>query len=47
MQFTDVDLANCLDGLFQFRRLEGRGDMELVLDASGSMMMSGLCSAAA
>src|SRR4029079_9509180 len=27
LQFTDVDLENCLGELFQFRRLEGRGDM--------------------
>src|SRR5262249_21199595 len=40
MQFIDVDLENCLNDLFQFRRLEGRGDMELVLDASGNSVMA-------
>jgi AsmA protein len=40
MQFIDVDLENCLNELFQFRRLEGRGDMELVLDASGNSVLA-------
>jgi AsmA protein len=40
MQFIDVDLENCLNELFQFRRLEGRGDMEVVLDASGNSVLA-------
>jgi len=36
LQFVDVDLEKCLGDLFQFRRLEGRGDVELVLDAAGN-----------
>jgi AsmA protein len=40
MQFVDVDLENCLNDLFQFRRLEGRGDMEINLDASGNSVMA-------
>ncbi len=40
MQFIDVDLENCLNDLFQFRRLEGRGDMEVVLDASGNSVLA-------
>jgi len=40
MQFIDVDLENCLNDMFQFRRLEGRGDMELVLDATGNSVLA-------
>ncbi|AMN44563.1 AsmA family protein [Rhodoplanes sp. Z2-YC6860] len=40
MQFVDVDLENCLNDLFQFRRLDGRGDMELNLDASGNSVLA-------
>ncbi len=40
MQFIDVDLENCLNELFQFRRLEGRGDMEIVLDATGNSVLA-------
>ena len=27
LQFTDVDLEKCLGEMFQFRRLDGRGDI--------------------
>jgi AsmA protein len=40
LQFIDVDLENCLGDLFQFRRLEGRGDVELVIDASGNSVLA-------
>lgn len=36
LQFTDVDLENCLGELFNFRRLEGRGNMTVALDAAGA-----------
>ena len=36
LQFTDVDLENCLGELFNFRRLEGRGNMSVALDATGA-----------
>jgi AsmA protein len=38
LQFTDVDLENCLAELFNFRKLEGRGNMSVVLDANGASM---------
>jgi AsmA protein len=40
MQFIDVDLEKCLGELFQFRRLEGRGDIELVIEASGNSVLA-------
>jgi AsmA protein len=40
LQFTDVDLENCLGELFQFRRLEGRGDVEVAIDATGDSVMA-------
>jgi AsmA protein len=40
LQFADVDLANCLGELFQFRRLEGRGDMAINFDASGDSVLA-------
>jgi AsmA protein len=40
LQFIDVDLEKSLGDLFQFRRLEGRGDIELVLDATGHSVMA-------
>jgi AsmA protein len=40
LQFIDVDLENCLGDLFQFRRLEGRGDVELAIDASGNSVLA-------
>ena len=35
LKFTDVDLENCLGELFNFRRIEGRGNLALNLDAVG------------
>jgi len=35
LQFSDVDLESCLGELFNFRRLEGRGNLDIALDASG------------
>ena len=40
LQFIDVDLEKSLGDLFQFRKLEGRGDIELVLDATGNSVMA-------
>jgi AsmA protein len=40
LQFTDVDLENCLGELFQFRRLEGRGDMAITIDAAGDSVLA-------
>jgi AsmA protein len=35
VQFTDVDLEACLNAVFGVRRLEGRGNIALALEASG------------
>jgi AsmA protein len=40
MQFIDVDLENCLGELFQFRKIEGRGDMSVTLDATGNSILA-------
>jgi len=40
LQFADVDLEDCLGELFQFRRLEGRGDMALNVEATGDSVLS-------
>jgi AsmA protein len=40
LQFTDVDLETCLNELFNFRRIEGRGNLSVALDASGGSMMA-------
>ena len=40
LQFTDVDLENCLGELFQFRRLEGRGDIAVAIDATGNSVLA-------
>ena len=40
MQFTDVDLESCLTELFNFRRVEGRGNMTLALEASGGSVLA-------
>ena len=40
LQFTDVDLEKCLGEIFQFRRLDGRGDIAVVLDAAGNSVMA-------
>jgi AsmA protein len=35
LQFTDVDLESCLGQLFGLRRLEGKGNISLVVEGSG------------
>jgi AsmA protein len=40
LQFTDVDLDACLGELLQFRRLEGRGDVALSIDATGNSVLA-------
>jgi AsmA protein len=40
LQFADVDLENCLGELFQFRRLEGRGDLTVAIDATGDSVLA-------
>ena len=40
LQFTDVDLENCLGDLFQFRRLDGRGDVAVAFEANGTSVLA-------
>ena len=40
LQFTDIDLESCLRELLHFRRLEGRGDVAVELDASGNSVLA-------
>ena len=40
LQFTDVDLEKCLGEMFQFRRLDGRGDIAVAVDAAGSSVLA-------
>lgn len=40
LNFTDVDLENCLTELFNFKRLEGRGNLAINIDASGGSMLA-------
>lgn len=40
LQFTDVDLENCLYDMFQFRRLEGRGNLSIAVEATGSSVFA-------
>jgi AsmA protein len=40
MQFTDVDLEGCLGGLFNIRRIEGRGNLSLAIEASGGSVLA-------
>ncbi len=40
VNFIDVDLENCLNELFGFRRIEGRGNLAFNIDTSGSSMMA-------
>jgi AsmA protein len=35
MQFIDVDLETCMSELFGLKRLEGRGNLQIALDATG------------
>src|SRR4029079_7994457 len=39
MQFTDVDLEKCLGDIFQFHRLDGRGDVAVAFDATGNSVL--------
>jgi len=40
LQFTDVDLEACLGELFGLRRLEGRGNLTLAIEASGDSVLA-------
>jgi AsmA protein len=40
LQFTDIDLEKCLGDIFQFRRLDGRGDIAVTLDATGNSVLA-------
>jgi AsmA protein len=40
LQFTDVDLETCLGEIFQFRRLDGRGDIAVAFDATGNSVLA-------
>jgi AsmA protein len=40
MQFIDVDLESCLGEMFSIRRIEGRGNMALAIEASGGSILS-------
>jgi AsmA protein len=40
MQFADVDLQTCLGELFGIRNLEGKGNLSVALDGSGSSVMA-------
>ena len=38
--FTDVDLETCLGDIFQFRRIDGRGDIAVAIDATGTSVLA-------
>jgi AsmA protein len=40
LQFSDVDLEQCLGELFGIRKLEGKGDLAMALEASGDSMFA-------
>ena len=40
MQFTDVDLESCLDELFNLRRIVGRGNVTIAVEATGSNVLA-------
>jgi AsmA protein len=40
LQFVDVDLEKCLVDIFQFRRLDGRGDIAVAIDATGNSVLA-------
>lgn len=40
MQFSDVDLETCMAELFGLKRLEGKGNLQLALDASGANVLA-------
>ena len=39
LQFTDVELEHCMGDMFGLRRVQGRGDMNMTLEASGSSVL--------
>jgi AsmA protein len=40
LQFTDVDLENCLGQLFGLRRLEGKGNISLAVEGTGESVLA-------
>jgi AsmA protein len=40
LQFSDVDLDQCLGELFGIRKLEGKGDIAMALEANGDSMLA-------
>ncbi|MGB9368578.1 MAG: AsmA-like C-terminal region-containing protein, partial [Xanthobacteraceae bacterium] len=40
LQFTDVDLESCLGELFAIRKLEGKGNLSLSVEASGDSVLA-------
>jgi AsmA protein len=40
LQFVDIDLEKCLGDIFQFRRLDGRGDIAVTFDAVGNSVLA-------
>jgi AsmA protein len=40
LQFTDVDLESCLGDLFGIRKLEGKGNLSLSIDAAGDSLLA-------
>ncbi len=40
LQFTDVDLENCLGQLFGLRRLEGKGNIALAVEGTGNSVLA-------
>jgi AsmA protein len=40
LQFVDVDLEKCLGDIFQFRHLDGRGDIAVAIDATGNSVLA-------
>lgn len=40
LQFSDVDLEQCLGDLFGIRRLEGKGDIAVAIEANGDSVMA-------
>ncbi len=40
LQFTDVDLESCLGELFGIRKLEGRGNLSLAVEATGDSVLA-------
>ena len=40
LQFTDVDLEPCLGEMFGIRKLEGRGNLSLAVEATGDSVLA-------